>query len=463
MNENINKNWHDRLRAEWQNARRARQIIFVVVLTVAALFLFWNLGHYSLWADEAHVALPAKGIMATGDTSVVLDHGNIAAYSNGIILHNLHNLHDRNTPPLSAYLAAGSFAVFGVNTWAARLPFALLGLVTIALILWWARKVPPPVLATLALGLLCNVSLLLHLRQCRYYAPTVFFTALVAYLYVHWRDGWRGLLTLAAAIILLFASNYMSCAIACGCLLVDYIIWRRRRQSLAIKDWLMLLVPVALGCGVLLSIWNPWKTGVWSGYASDNSLFDKLKLAWWYFRDLNTNEFYHIVPLALAVVLGFWKRELWRMALAVVVYMTLLGFASPQSLRVTSVADVRYAAPLIPLSVALAVFVIWTISRQKTWLALPLAAVVFCTNLANLGASGGLLPRGVRLTIIMFARELASPVPEPDAPVADWINKNVSDDGTVWVSYEDAICPLMFAAPRAFYIWQLAAERRAEA
>jgi hypothetical protein len=459
MNGSTNKNRRDRLRVEWQNVGRARQIIFAMALTVAMLFLFWNLGHYSLWADETHVTLPAKGIMSTGDTSIVLDHGNIAAYANGIMLHNLH---DRNTPPLSAYLAAGSFAVFGVNTWAARLPFALLGLATIALILWWVRKQPPTVLAMLALGLLCNVSLLLSLRQCRYYAPTIFFTTLVAYLYINWNGNRRGLLALAAAIILLFASNYMSCAIACGYLFVDYIIWHRRRQPLTIKDWLTLLVPVALGCGVLLSIWNPWKTGVWSGYAFDNTFWDKLKLVWWYFRDLNINEFYHAVPLVLAVVLGFWKRELWRMALMIVVYITLLGFASPQSLRATTVADVRYAGPLIPLAVTLAVFVIWTISRQKTWLALPLAAAVFCTNLANLGASGGLLPRGVRSTVVMFARELASPVPEPFAPTAAWINENVPDDGTVWVSYWDAICPLMFAAPRAQYVWQLEEKRRAE-
>jgi hypothetical protein len=56
---------------------------------------------------------------------------------------------------------------------------------------------------------------------------------------------------------------------------------------------------------------------------------------------------------------------------------------------------------------------------------------VFCANLANLGAGGGLLPRGVRPTIVMFARELASPVPVPPAPVADWINKNIPDGGTV--------------------------------
>jgi hypothetical protein len=56
-------------------------------------------------------------------------------------------------------------------------------------------------------------------------------------------------------------------------------------------------------------------------------------------------------------------------------YKSLLGFPSQQSLRVTTVADVRYAAPLIPLAVVLTVTVIWRLTRKKAWLALPLSAV----------------------------------------------------------------------------------------
>lgn len=77
----------------------------------------------------------------------------------------LSNLCDRSTPPLAAYSVATSFAVFGVNTLAARLPFALMGWATIALILYWARKQPLPVLMMLAFGLACNVSLLLLVLQ----------------------------------------------------------------------------------------------------------------------------------------------------------------------------------------------------------------------------------------------------------------------------------------------------------
>lgn len=438
---------------------RWKLIIAVLSLSAAAVLLFTRLGHYSLWGDEAIMALSAKGVMATGDTSVVQEHGNIVAYGNGLLLRDLH---DRMSPPLYTYLTAGAFAVFGVNPWAARLPSVLLGLATIALILYWARKQPAPVLAMLALGLVCNVPLLLSIRQCRYYAPAVFFSTLTVFLYCRWRGGWRGLAALAVPGVLLWASNYMLCAILGACLLVDWLLWQRHKTPLTVSC-LPVLAAAALCCAALLWVWNPWRVGAWQAYASDNDFADKLRLAWWYFRDLNVCEYYPALMLAVAVPLAFFDKTIRRLGLALVLYITLLGFASQQSLRMTSVADVRYAAPLIPLAVALTVAVIWKLTREKAWLALPLSAVLFFTNLGNLGMGGGTLPSGARSTISMFVRELAEPVPEPFGPTAEWINKNVPDGATVYVvNGLDGPLPLMFAAPRALYVWQLDASRRTE-
>ncbi|MDR1190356.1 MAG: glycosyltransferase family 39 protein [Verrucomicrobiales bacterium] len=438
---------------------RWKLIVAALSLSAAAVLLFTRLGHYSLWADEAIMALSAKGVMATGDTSVVQEHGNIVAYGNGLLLRDLC---DRMSPPLYTYLAAGSFAVFGVNPWAARLPSVLLGLAAIALILYWVRKQPAPVPVMLTLGLMCNVPLLLSIRQCRYYAPAVFFSTLTVFLYCRWRGGWRGLAALAAPGVLLWASNYMLCAILGACLLADWLLWRRRETPLTVSC-LPVLAVAALCCGTLLWVWNPWRIGAWRTYASDNDFADKLRLTWWYFRDLNVCEYYPALTLVATAPLAFVDKTIRRLGLALVLYITLLGFASQQTLRATSVADVRYAAPLIPLAVALTVAVIWKLTRKKAWLALPLSAVLFFTNIGNLGMGGGMLPRGVRSTISMFVRELAEPVPEPFGPTAEWINKNVPDGAPVYVvNGIDGPLSLMFAAPRALYIWQLDASRRAE-
>src|SRR5947209_1850197 len=99
--------------------KKIKVTVAIALILAAVVFLFFRLGHYSLWDDEAIIALGARGVLASGDTTAVLDH-NIVAYRHGNLLHNLH---DRSTPPLPAYLTAASFALFGESALAARLPF----------------------------------------------------------------------------------------------------------------------------------------------------------------------------------------------------------------------------------------------------------------------------------------------------------------------------------------------------
>src|SRR5579885_1920033 len=99
----------------------SRPWVWWLLLLAWAFLLFAQLGHYALWDDEALTALSAKAIQATGDTGVLLDHGNIVAYRDGLLIHHFA---DRSTPPLSAYLCALSFDCFGISAFTARLPFA---------------------------------------------------------------------------------------------------------------------------------------------------------------------------------------------------------------------------------------------------------------------------------------------------------------------------------------------------
>jgi len=425
----------------------ARKIIIAATLLVAAFLLFFRLGHYSLWDDETMVALVAKGVLKTGDTSALIDYDNVVAYENGRLLHNLH---DRSTPPLATYITAASFVLFGKNTWGARIPFALMGLATIALVLYWARKQSLAILALVALGMLCNVTLILLFRQCRYYAPSILFTTAIAYVYYNWRGGRKQLLLLSLLFAGLFAANYLNYVILLPCLLIDYIIWKRREHALNLKDWACLLLPQAIICAPLALIWNPLKTGQ-STLMASNHLADKLRLLYWYFRDLNTCEFYSIAILVLALVIGIWKKKTWmvRGCVAFVVYVAAISFLSPQVVKVTSVADVRYLGPIVPLGVALAAGVIGFISMKKIWIALPLGVVVFAFSLIY----GNWKTRPS--TIYAYINELRAPPPEPYAPVSEWINQHVPVGGTVFVSPNYATYPLMFHAPRARYAWQL--------
>jgi hypothetical protein len=428
----------------------------LVVLAMAVL-LFTRLGHYALWDDETMVGLIAKGIMRTGDTSVLLDHGNLLAYRGGLVVHNYC---DRSTPPLPAYLTAGSFSLFGLNAWTARMPFALLGLATVALMMFEVRRQDWTTLAVFALGLLGNVSLILYFRQCRYYGPGIFFCVAIVWLYGKAKPSSRNLLVLAGLSVLLFASNYLTYLGLYLCLGVDYLIWKRKDWPPTWRSGLLLFGPQVIPNGAIAYIWNPLQTH-FGDYEAMNSLGDRLTLFFWYWRDMNACEFFALPMLLLALGVGLFQRRLWlvRGCLALVIYIAVVTFTSPQPVHLTSVADIRYASAIIPLGIALEAGAICALLGRRPALAIGAALLVFGTNLLN---GGPFLDGGFRSTIVSYVGELIHPPAEPYTPTADWINEHVPEGGSVWVLPDYATYPLMFAAPGALYAWQLPWPPRAD-
>ena len=428
-----------------------------ILLLGWAFLLFAQLGHYALWDDEALTALSAKAIQATGDTGVLLDHGNIVAYRDGL---SIHGFADRSTPPLAAYLCALSFDCFGISTFTARLPFALLGLGTGALLLLWARDTASPARWVFVAAMFGNVSLILFCRQCRYYSPAIFFTLAIVFVAWRWRPGARQLLVLAALSACLFAANLMSYAALYVVLAVDYVFWRRREQPLGWRGALLLFLPQLVLNGAIGSVWNPFRTAFGS-YEHTNTLLDHLKLFLWCWRDLSICEFFSLPLLLLALVVGIWQRRTWlvRGCAALIVYVAVIAFTSPQIISQAVQAEVRYLTPILPLALALQAGALAAVlATRRTWLVI-VTILAFGTNFFN---GGPFLPWGARCTLLDYTGELSMPQAEPYTPVAAWINANVPPNGTVWVNPYYATYPLMFAAPQATYGWQLSSPPRAD-
>ena len=131
--------------------------IAVIVLASMAFLMFFRLGHYALWDDEADTALFAISVWRTGDTYAMLDH-NLIAHTYGQELKDLRN---RYIPPLAFYLAAPFIGLAGQGTtfWA-RFPFAVCGWLTVAVLLLWLWKANATVRTWLLMsaGILGNVS-----------------------------------------------------------------------------------------------------------------------------------------------------------------------------------------------------------------------------------------------------------------------------------------------------------------
>jgi hypothetical protein len=141
----------------------------LVLALLAAYPLFWNLGGGLLWSDEADTAVFARNILHFG-LPRAWDGRNFTDSDFGARLDS--NLVMVGTPWLPFYVTAGSFALLGESTWAARLPFAVAGLATLLLLYVLVVRATGDNRAALAAGLLLLTStqFLLYARECRHYA-----------------------------------------------------------------------------------------------------------------------------------------------------------------------------------------------------------------------------------------------------------------------------------------------------
>lgn len=183
----------------------------IILVLLGCLLLFPKLDDAYLWLDEAETAMLGKNILTYGYPSMY-DGRNLMNYYPP--LHN-EDYVEVVLPWLPYYISAASFYFLGANTFAARLPFAVCGLLVIGLFPLvvrqltqdgWTRSIAPWLL-------LLNVPLLLYFRQCRYYGLIILFTLLIIWSYMHLADGRKwAVWPLTAAAVGLFHSHYVVCA-----------------------------------------------------------------------------------------------------------------------------------------------------------------------------------------------------------------------------------------------------------
>jgi hypothetical protein len=216
--------------------RRAEAVALLVITVLAGVLLLKNLGDRSLWQDEAQTALLAKTVLTDGIPRGT-DGKNYFSQELGIEYWG--NYVYRWHTWLSFYLVAGSFAVFGTNTFAARLPCALLGLASVPLVyvtarsLWQSRRAA----ALSAILLTTCVPFLILSRQCRYYSACIFFSLLGLWAYDRLLQRRRGAaLWFVAAAVLLFHAFYFYWGVLAATVLIHAAIFRRDRL-LAVALW----------------------------------------------------------------------------------------------------------------------------------------------------------------------------------------------------------------------------------
>ena len=95
--------------------------MFIGIIALAIFLRFWQLAYVPIspdW-DEAALGYNAYSILKTGRDEY------------GTFLPRVLRSYDDYKPPLYAYLAVPSIAAFGLNTWAVRLPSAVMGVLAV--------------------------------------------------------------------------------------------------------------------------------------------------------------------------------------------------------------------------------------------------------------------------------------------------------------------------------------------
>ncbi len=106
---------------------------------------------------------------------------------------------------------------------------------------------------------------------------------------------------------------------------------------------------------------------------------------------------------------------------------------------------------MIPLLIFIAALEVVVLCRHKWFIALPVAAILFGTNLLHLPWN----PSAWHCTVYQMVQELSDARLTASQRVIDWINDNVEPGESIWVMPNEMTYTLMYHAPQAVYAWQL--------
>ncbi len=439
---------------------------------LASVLLLWGLADKYLWQDEANTAVLGARMLRFG-RPLAYDGLNLLAVDNDRA-EDTSTIGQRTASPQAAidyYIArhdfkadtawkfhpwgqfmvvAASLKVLGQTTFAARLPFALAGIVTVLLLYQWAlMSFDSPLIAQLATALLIfNAYWILHARQCRYYSLSSMFLVLTLICYALWqRKSLWGAIVFVIAAWCWFQVDYGTVWPVLGVLFVDAFVANRKEL------WRPLGVGMALALTLAPFIFY---YGLWGRLMAQEKTWGQTLFALTVF---NINEYVVALPIVIAAaVLVAWRGKTLAGADRRVVAIAC-GIIVALALWVPSVAPgpfLRYVIIAAPVGCLLSAWVLvrgcklpatyaWIgalVLILTPWLSMPMHALISPPSYLTSGYSTNLMLRGELLTL---RREIFGSRPDPNRLVIDWLRQNAAPSDEILVNYEDL--PLMFYLP----------------
>jgi len=371
---------------------------FAILAALGLALLLTNLGSGYLWADEGDTAVLGSNILKYGvpkawDGVTFMDSDFGARVNDQLVMVS--------TPWLQYYVAAGSFLIFGENTFAARLPFALAGWVTILLAYYlvWRTTAHRWAAFCAAALMVSSVQFLLYCRQCRYYSLSMLLTCGLIWIFFQMKSACHCVLFAVAAILLFHThpTGIVSVAVL-GILTLIYSPFSDQRR------WFWFAFPAI----VVLTI--PWFALAHAGYTENTAPLRTIgeffvRLTQYLIECASVTPLIGIVVLC-AILMMRWRRGMKKstssssdgpsplflerqetvfllVIFAIFLFYTI-AMAATQRTAALWVTGARYTAAIIPLLAMAAGLLIVKTSRGRISVWLPLLLLFAFTNLAQI-------------------------------------------------------------------------------
>jgi 4-amino-4-deoxy-L-arabinose transferase-like glycosyltransferase len=400
------------------------------IIIVAGILIFASLGERCLWQDEAETAMLGRSILRVG-VPVAFDGINLVSQEPGREFGADHVW--RWSPWIQFYLAAASMKFFGATTFAARLPFAILGFLTLPLTYISAARAfasrAVARLSTLFLGF--SVPFLLHIRQARWHAPAYLCVALLlmAILGMRTRASFTALFVVAGT--LLFYTNYFVAICAIVALVAASIVLDRGRLFLK-------RITIGAGATALLALPGILYFQVLTRGAASGGGQTSTQLAY-YMAALCT----FILPLPVIVIVFFVRTQ--RRVIAFLLTFIELFIAA---LSLAPWQMFRYATTIVPAAALLmGIASAWLLERSRN-LGIIVIALLLTTNVLHQLPFGYAEARGAKeadprvFPIVAYLDEITHHLHDPECVVAAYLSAHAQPGDTVVATYGDL--PVMF-------------------
>jgi hypothetical protein len=434
---------------------------------LAALMLLWGLDRPYLWQDEAATAVLAGRMLRFG-RPLAYDGVNLITTDN-FAAEDPHTIEQRTRDAKTAvdyYIKRGdlkpdttwkwqpwgsfvvcalSLAALGKTTLAARLPFALAGIVTVLLlyrlVLDYSKRQLTAFLSAALLAL--NSYWILHSRQCRYYALSSLMLVLTLMAYLRWQQGRRwGAVWFVAAAFVWFQCDYGTIWPVLIVLFIDALVAQRHKPAQVLMTGSALAAAIA----------------PFAYYYELVGRHGAQEESWWQIWQwnlFNLNDYVTpaiIVVAAVALLAMNWKRlpDIERRLIAIACGIWLvLAFWIPS---VAPAPFLRYVIIVAPVGCLLGAWVLVQISGRYSeiaflgaliwivtpWLSLPLHPLL---SLPPWYKDGSV----VRPELPLMLSEVFGQVEDPNGGTIEWLRKNTAPTDEILINYEDI--PLMFYLP----------------